>query len=194
MNEFNNENKLINVSAATAKEKRKKAGHYRLYYAMSGAAFLCPLGFGIYFAAQSDSVGMWAYFATALVALAVLAVVLVVIIPRHKECRSVIANFVASGGELKKTPFIDAFCVGAVKVLFSAMAALLACFVPTLITKCRGMSFGSAIKYAFECLGSFWGMDVGARDFFSFIVGMGLMAVIFALILLLIKGVSRLLK
>ena len=105
-----------------------------------------------------------------------------------------IKNFRASGGELKKTSFIDAFCVGAVNVLFTVMVAFLACFIPTLITKCQGKTFGNSVKYAFDCLGAFWGMETGESDFFSFIIGMGLMALIFALILLIVKFVAKLLK
>mgnify|MGYP006934588833 FL=1 len=194
MDEIIHESNLINVSAATAKEKKKKSGHYVLYLAMAAAAFICPVCFAIYFAIKANAVGIWAYAVTALVAAGVMTAIFVVFIPKYKECRLVIKNFRASGGELKKTSFIDAFCVGAVKVLFTVMTALLACFIPTLVTKCQGKTFGNSIKYAFDCLGSFWGMETGESDFFSFIIGMGLMALIFALILLLVKFVSKLLK
>ncbi len=194
MDEIIHESNLINVSAATAKEKKKKSGHYVLYLAMAAAAFICPVCFAIYFAIKANAVGIWAYAVTALVAAGVMTAIFVVFIPKYKKCRLIIKNFRASGGELKKTSFIDAFCVGAVKVLFTVMTALLACFIPTLVTKCQGKTFGNSIKYAFDCLGSFWGMETGESDFFSFIIGMGLMALIFALILLLVKFVSKLLK
>ncbi len=194
MDEFIHESNLINVSAATAKEKRKKSGHYRLYLAMAAAAFLCPVCFAIFFAVKKDPVGIWAYSITSLIAAGVMTAIYIVFIPRYRECRFMIKNFRASGGELKKTSFIDAFCVGAVNVLFTVMVAFLACFIPTLITKCQGKTFGNSVKYAFDCLGAFWGMETGENDFFSFIIGMGLMALIFALILLIVKFVAKLLK
>ena len=194
MSDVIHENNLINVSAATAKEKKKKSKQYLLYFFMASAAFLCPTAFGVYFAIEANSVGVWSYFVTAFVALCIAVTVFVVVIPKYRDCRQAVSNFKKSGGELKKTPPVDAFCMGFVQILFVAMTALLACFVPTLITKCRGMSFSSTFKYAFYSLGSFWGMDVGDRDFFSFIVGLGLMALIFALVLLIAKFVSKLLK
>ena len=85
MDEIIHESNLINVSAATAKEKKKKSGHYVLYLAMAAAAFICPVCFAIYFAIKANAVGIWAYAVTALVAAGVMTAIFVVFIPKYKE-------------------------------------------------------------------------------------------------------------
>lgn len=194
MDEFNHENNLINVSSATAKESRKKIGRYTLFIAMASACLVAPAAFLIYFIVKSDTVGIWSFAVSVVIAAGVLAAVFAVVIPRLKSAQSTVKNFVASGGEMKKTPPLDAFCITTVKIMFTCMAALLICAVPTLITVCFGMTAEQIFSYIGGCLGAFWGMNTAQNDFFSYIVGLGLMAVIFGLLLLIIKFVNKLLK
>lgn len=194
MDQFNHESNLINVSSATANDNRKKRSRYRLFIAMAIACLVAPASFLIYFAVTADRIGILSFAITVFLAACAVTAVFFVVIPRLKSASDVIKNFVKSGGEMKKTPPLDAFCITTVKVLFTIMAAFLVCSIPTLVTVCQGMTFIETLSYMGGCLGAFWGMNTSPNNLFSYIVGIGLMAVIFGLLLLVIKFVNKLLK
>lgn len=194
MQQINHENNLITVAASTAKECAKKLARYRLFAAMAAACVISPAAFLVYFIVRFSAVGIWSFSITLVLAAAAATVLFIVTVPRYKAADAAVKNFASSGGELKKAPALDVFCITTVKVLFTVMAALLVCAVPTLITVCFGKTLLETLTYMANCLGAFWGMNTGVGGFFAYVVGLGLMAAIFALLLLIIKFVSKLLK
>lgn len=194
MQQINHENNLMGAAASTAKSNYKKLSRYRLFFAMAAACFVAPTAFLIYFIVNFSAVGIWAFAITSLLAAAAAAAVLIITVPRYKTASESIKQFLLGGGEKKKTPPLDVFCTAFVKLVFTVMAALLVCFVPTVITVCYNMTFLDAIMYMGQCLGAFWGMNTGASGFFAYIIGLGLMAAMFAVLLLIIKAIGKLVQ
>ncbi len=194
MNEIPHEKNLIAVSASTAKESKKSLDRLVLYISIIIACALSTTAFLVYFLLKTDMVGIISFAVTVVATYSVGTVLLFKYIPKVKECKRLINDYTASGEKIKKEPALDVFCVTAVKIMFTLLASFLVCAIPTAITVCSEMSFFQAITYIGGCLGAFWGIGNIKQDFFSYIIGIGLMAGVFAIILLLIKFVNKLLK
>lgn len=194
MNEVPHEKSLIDISAGTAKESKKSLDRFILYISIIIACSISPTVLLIYFSLTANTTGIVSFAVTTILAYSIGAILLFKYIPKARECRQIIKDYTARGEKLKKEPSLDVFCITAVKIMFTLLASFLICSVPAAITVCSEMSFLQALNYIGGCLGSFWGMGNIKQDFFSYLIGIGIMAGIFALILLLIKFVNKLLK
>lgn len=195
MNDIVHENSLIAISNATAKEHKKRLSRYKLYIPMAFACSIAPICFLIYFicaaGAYNRMVGIISFAAVSAAAAIICTVLLVRLFQLAKESSDIVKRFIADGGKLKKESALEIFCLTCVKIMFTILAAFLVCAVPVSITVCYGMPFIDAIEYIGSCFAGYWGAINVPQGLFANIIGMGVMALITAAILIVVKIVNK---
>ena len=193
--EYYNENEILLIKDSAAKQAKKKRDELTLYIAIAIACTVAPIGFLIYFCIDFSLVGVISFAVTVAAAATVTALLIVKNKETIDDCNRTVKTYLEQKDDQRALtpPAFDLFCVTAVKVMFVILSAAILCAIPSCITTCAGKSITEIFSFIGECLGTFWGLNQ-SPNFFTYIIGTGLMAGIFGLLLLIIRFVGKLLK
>jgi len=193
--EYSNENEILLIKDSAAKQAKKKRDELVLYVAIAIACSVTPIAFLIYFCINFSLVGVISFGVTFVAATTVTVILIVKNRETIDDCKRTVQTYLTQKDDPKALtpPALDLFCMTAVKVMFVVLSAVILCAIPSLITMCANKTFTEIFGYIGQCLGTFWGMNKNP-DFFTYIIGTGLMAGIFGLLLLIIRFFGKLLK
>ena len=187
-------NSSLVIHDGIAKKAKKRRAQNVLLIAIALACALSTTAFLIYFIITFNLVGIISFGIFALCGYGTFTFLIIKNREKIQEDSQTIALFIQQKGDKNALaePALDVFCVSAVKVMFVLLSAVIACSIPLAVTILQGQSFVEVITYLGACIGAFWG--VGQQDFYTYIIGVGLMAGVFGIILLIVKFIFKILK